>query len=130
MLVVNTTKSKFDHMIKTALLCVLRVVEIKRLKKNISLFYTTMIQNLREEWLILFAESKNSISIVNPPVTVICDDKFIMDYIFLVSNHGPTFLHYLSCISQVFIKYRLSFKFSKCDFFKPRVDFLGMIHPL
>ena len=75
-----------------------------------------MIQNLREEWLILFAESKNSISIVNPPVTVICDDKFIMDYIFLVSNHGPTFLHYLSCISQVFIKYRLSFNFSKCDF--------------
>ena len=127
MLVVDTIKSNFDHMIKTALLFVFRVAEIKRLKKNIPLFYTTMIQNLREEWLILFAESKNSISIINPPATVICDHKIIMDDIFLFYNHGPTFLHYLSCISQVFIKYRLSFKFSKCEYFNTRVDFLGMI---
>ena len=93
--------------------------------KNALAFYTAMMQTLRKEWLILFAEMKNSISIINPPTTIICDDKFIMNDILLFSNHNPTLLHYFSCIFQVFTKYRLSSKLSKCDFLKPRVECFG-----
>ena len=48
-----------------------------------------------------------------------------MDDILLFSNHDPTLLHYFSCISQVFTKYRLSFKLFRCEFFKPRIEFIG-----
>ena len=47
--------------------------------KNAPSFYTAMMQSLREKLLILFAETKNSISILNPPSTIICDEKIIMD---------------------------------------------------
>ena len=42
-----------------------------------------MMQTLHEEWLILFAETKNNISIVNPPTTFICDDNIIMNDVLL-----------------------------------------------
>ena len=36
-------------------------------------------------------------------------------------------LHFfdISCVAQVFTKYRFSFKLTKCDFFKPHVEFVG-----
>ena len=43
----------------------------------------------------------------------------------LYSNHIYTFLHYFSCVTQVSTKYRLSFKLSQCDFFLPRVEYVG-----
>ena len=46
--------------------------------KNAPSFYTAMMQSLREKLLILFTETKNSISILNPPSTIICDEKIIM----------------------------------------------------
>ena len=54
-----------------------------------------------------------------------CDDKIIIDDILLYSNHVLTLLHYFSCVAQVFTKYRLSFKLTKCEFFKKRVEFVG-----
>ena len=42
-----------------------------------------MMQTLHEEWLILFAETKNNISIVNPPTTFNCDDNIIMNDVLL-----------------------------------------------
>ena len=41
----------------------------------------------------------------------------------IYSNHVPSLLHYLSCVIQVFTNCRLSFKPTKCDFFKERVEF-------
>ena len=93
--------------------------------KNAPSFYTVMMQSLREKLLILFAETKNSISILNPPSTIICDDKIIMDDIIPFSNHDPTLLHYFLYVSYVFTKYRFLFKLSKDDYFKPRVEFVG-----
>ena len=93
--------------------------------KNASAFYTAMMQILREEWLILFAETKITIPHSPLPSTLICDEKIIMDDILLYSNHIPSLIHYFACIAQVFTKYRLSFKLSKCDFFKLRVEFVG-----
>ena len=43
---------------------------------------------------------------------------------FLFSYHILTLLYSLSCVAQVFSKYRLSFKLSKCDFFKDRVEYV------
>ena len=63
--------------------------------------------------MILFTEINNSISTVNLPATIICDDKIIMDDILLFPNHDTTLIRYFSCISQVFTKYTLSFKLSK-----------------
>ena len=44
---------------------------------------------------------------------------------FLYSNHIPTLLHYFSCVSQVFTKYRLSFKLSKPDILLSRIEYAG-----
>ena len=93
--------------------------------KNAPAFYTTMIQILRKEWMFLFTKTKSTIPTSNLLSTLIGDDKIIMDDILLYSNHSSTLLHYFSCITQFFTKYRLSFKPSKCDFFKPRVEFVG-----
>ena len=63
-----------------------------------------MMQTLHEEWLILFAETKNNISIVNPPTTIICDDNIIMNDILLILT--MTLLFFI--ISHVSPKYLLS----------------------
>ena len=83
------------------------------------------MQTLRDNWLVLFNETKHSIIVENTPNTMIGDDKIVIDDILLYSNHIPTLLHYLSCISDIFTKYKLSFKLSKCDFLKSRVEFVG-----
>ena len=84
-----------------------------------------MMQSLRKEWLLLFADTKHLVRITQTTLTIRCDDKIIIDDILLYSNHIPTFLHYFSCVAQVFIECRLSFKLTKCDFFKQRVEFVG-----
>ena len=73
-----------------------------------------MMKILREEQLLLFAETKKHNPAIDLPSTLICDDKIIMDDILPYSDHSPTLLHYFSCIAQVFTKDRLSFKLSKC----------------
>ena len=93
--------------------------------KNSPAFYTAMMQSLRKEWLLFFTNTKHVISCDNVPNTLICNDKITIDDILLYSNHVPSLFHYLSCVIQVFTKYRLSFKLTKCDFFIPRVEFVG-----
>ena len=92
--------------------------------KNTPDFYTVMMQPLRKVWFLLFTDMKHIITIYPDPVTIICNYNIIIDENFLYSNHVPTLLHYFSCAAQVFSKYRLSFKLTKCDFLKPRVVFV------
>ena len=80
---------------------------------------------LRDDWLTLFYETKHNIIVEDAPDTIIYNDKIIINNILLFSNHIPTLLHYFSCIATAFTKYRLSFKLSKCDLFKSRVEFVG-----
>ena len=80
------------------------------------------MQILRKDWIPLFAETKSTILISNLPSTLICDDKIIIDDILPYFNHIPILLRYFSFIAQVDKKYRFSFKLSRCDFFKPRVE--------
>ena len=84
-----------------------------------------MIQSLRKEWLLLYADTKHLTHLDSVPVTIICNEKIIIDDILLYSNNVNTLIHYFSCVYQVFTMYRLSFKLTKCEFFKPRVEFVG-----
>ena len=93
--------------------------------KNAPAFYTAMMQFLRDEWILLFNETRHIISLINSPAKVIYNDRIIIDDILLFSNHTPTFLYYFSCVTRVFTKYRLSFKLSKWDFFKDRMECVG-----
>ena len=83
------------------------------------------MQSLRKEWLLLYADTKHLIHFDSVHVTIICNEKIIIDDILLYSNNVNTLIHYFSCVAQVFTKYRLSFKLTKCEFFKPRVEFVG-----
>ena len=84
-----------------------------------------MTQFFRADWIVLFNETKQTIKLFDSPSTIICNDRIIIDDILLFSNHIPTLLHYFSCVAQVFTKFRLSFKLSKCDFLKGRVEYVG-----
>ena len=90
-------------------------------------FYTAMIQSLRKEWLLLYADTKHPIHLDSAPVTIICNEKFIIDDILLYSNNANTLIHYFSCVAQVFIKYRLSFKLTNMIFSNLELNSLDMI---
>ena len=93
--------------------------------KNAPAFYTAMMQIICDDWITLFNEIRHSIVDEHAPDIIVCDDKIVIDDILLYSNHIPTLLHYFSCVAKFFTKFRLSFKLSKCNFFKSRVEFVG-----
>ena len=72
----------------------------------------------------MFNETKQT-KLTDSPSTIICNNRIIINDILLFSNHIPTFLHYFSCVAQAFTKFRLSFKLSKYDFLKDRVEYIG-----
>ena len=94
-------------------------------QKNVPAFYTAIMQFLRTDRAVLFNETKYTIKLSDSPSSIICNDRIIIDDILLLSNHIPTLLHYFYCVVQVFTKFRLSFKLSKCDFLKDRVVYVG-----
>ena len=93
--------------------------------KNTPAFYTAMMQFLRTDWTVWFNETKQTIKLSDSPSTIIYNGRVIIDDILLFSNHIPTLLHYFSCVAQVFTKFCLSLKLSKCDFLKNRVEYVG-----
>jgi hypothetical protein len=52
-------------------------------------------------------------------------NKNIMDNALIWSTNAMTSLHYFRCFCEIYKKYRLSFNPKKCDFFKPRFEWLG-----
>ena len=88
-------------------------------------FYTAMMHYLGMKWLLLYSDTKHLIHLDSTTITIICNDKIIIDDILLYSNNVNTLIRYFSCVVQVFTKYRLFFKLIKCEFFKPRVEFVG-----
>ena len=52
-----------------------------------------MMQSLRKEWLLLFADTKHVIRINSAPVSIVYNDNIIIDDILLYSNHVNTLLH-------------------------------------
>ena len=93
--------------------------------KNAPAFYTAMMKILHDESVILFHSTKECVP-SDPSISkIFWDSKTIINDTLIFFNHIPTLLHYFSCVAQVFTKYRLSFKMSKCDFFLPRVEYVG-----
>ena len=82
------------------------------------------MKSLRKAWLLLYADTKHLIHLDSAPVTIICNDKIVIDDILLYSNSINSLIHYFSCVAHVFTKHHLSFNLTKCEFFKPRVEFV------
>ena len=60
---------------------------------NAPSFYTAMMHSLRKEWLLLHVDTKHLIHLDSAPVTIICNDKIIIDDILLYSNNVNTLIH-------------------------------------
>ena len=45
---------------------------------NAPVFYTAMIQFLRDDWILLFEETKHTIVMENTPWYIVCDDRIII----------------------------------------------------
>ena len=75
-----------------------------------------MMQSLQKEWLLLYVDTKHLIHLDSAPVTIICNEKNIINDILLYSNNVNTLINYLSCVAQVFTEYRLSFKLKNAFF--------------
>ena len=69
------------------------------------MFYAAMMQSLCKELLILFVDTKDVIPFDTVPLIIICNDKIIINYALLYSNHVPTFLNYffvsLKCLPNI-----------------------------
>jgi hypothetical protein len=85
---------------------------------NAPAVYTAMICTLKTEYNALFNERY-------PTEEPIVGNKNIMDDALIWSTDAMTSLHYFRRFCEVYKKYRLSFNPKKCDFFKPRFEWLG-----
>ena len=88
MLVLVTTRFECSRLIKKNQHSLRRMVKKKTFKvmpfglKNAPAFYTAMMQFLRDEWILLFNETRHIILLTNSPAKVICNDRVIIDDIF------------------------------------------------
>ena len=64
----------------------------------------------------MFVDTKNFIPIDIVDIIIICNDKITIDDILFYFNYVPTLLRSFSFVAQVFTKYHLSFKLTKCNF--------------
>ena len=106
---------------------------------NAPSFYTAMMKNLKDEWDNLFIiRMKAMETFQNKDVFVtaakeimigreklISGSKVIIDDILLWCTNKELILTYLECVCAVFKKYRVSFRLDKCDFLKPRIEYVG-----
>ena len=68
--------------------------------KNTPAFYTVMIKPLRKECLLLFVDTKHVISCDTVPITLICNNKIIINDKLLYSNHAPSLLQYFPVLPK------------------------------
>ena len=85
------------------------------------------MQSWRKEWLLLYSDTKYLIHLNSDPVTIICNDKIIIDDILLYFNSVNTLIHYFSSVTQVFTKYRLSFKLTNMNFSNLELNSLDIV---
>ena len=89
--------------------------------------YTVMMQTLRKEYIVLFAEIRYSISITTSSTTMIRDKKIIINDILIVSINIPTLLHYFICVAQVFTNTDCLLNYPSASFAKHMLSSLVMI---
>ena len=107
---------------------------------NAPSFYTAMMHNFQTEWDNLFLLRLKSLPSIHPsqPVHINHDGtvttnasplnfgcKVIIDDILLWCSDSTLLVLYFSCVCEIFQKYRVSFKLSKCEFMTERVEYVG-----
>ena len=106
---------------------------------NALTFYTAMMRNFKEEWDNLFLAEMSKLTDYmgrkiskNQDGAIFVDGKrltagsrSIIDDILIWSSHKELVLMYFECVCRVFVKYRASFKLSKCFFLQERVEYVG-----
>ena len=106
---------------------------------NAPSFYTAMMKNFKDEWDALFSQTVLALgTFEDEQITLsaaqelligsrklISGSKVIIDDIILWCDIKLLLLTYFDCVCQVFLKYRVSFRLDKCEFLKPRVEYVG-----
>jgi hypothetical protein len=86
--------------------------------------YTAMMFELREEWMSLFLKCHPE------HAKFVADSRTIIDDILNWSTDPDALLDLFECICIVFLKYRVSFRLDKCEFFKDLSSISVMISRL
>ena len=106
---------------------------------NAPTFYTAMMRNFKEEWDCLFVERLQKLgSIAAEPIVaesisniyvgkskLVAGSRAIIDDILLWCSDKSLLLLYFRAVCDVFKKFRVSFKLSKCHFLADRVEYVG-----
>ena len=106
---------------------------------NTPTFYSAMMKSMKDEWDDLFILRLQELSHVGGEevvvtttmeiyvgsVKVVSGTIIVIDDILLWCSNVLLIRIYLECICKMFRKYRVSFCLDKCDFFKPRIEYVG-----
>ena len=106
---------------------------------NAPTFYTAMMKNFKDKWDNLFAISMLALgSFENAAINIyvaqtlilsgkklIYGSKAIIDDVLLWCDAKSLLILYFEYVCTLFLKYRVSFRLDKCEFMKPRVEYVG-----
>ena len=104
--------------------------------KNAPAFYTAMMKTFQEEWNAAFDSTfvdppnpqdllDNTSGSRKLPIRTVFGSRIAIDDILLYGTNVYQLLRYFASVATIFVKYRLSFKLAKCNFFSKRVEYLG-----
>jgi hypothetical protein len=81
--------------------------------------YTAMMFELKGEWLSLFCERHPEHHVI------VADNRIIIDDILNWCTDPEVLVDLFECICIVFLKYRISFRLDKCEFFVDIFEYVG-----
>ena len=95
---------------------------------NAPAVYTCMMFSMRREWTALFEEKFPSINAADVRIDlslIQVGDRQVVDDILLYCNDPFVLILFFDCVCAIFVKYRISFNPSKCEFFLKRLEWIG-----
>ena len=106
---------------------------------NAPSFYSEIMNSIKDEWYSLFlTRMQELLHIAGEDITVITTMEvhiggenlvtrtcIIIGNILLWCGNISALFVYFECICRVFTQYQVIFRFDKCDFLKPRIEYVG-----
>ena len=95
---------------------------------NAPAIYTCMMFSMRREWTALFEEKFPSLKAADVSIDlslIQVGDRQVVDDILLYCNDPYVLILFFDCVCAIFVKYRISFNPSKCEFFLKRLEWIG-----
>ena len=68
--------------------------------RNAPILYTIIMHCLRDVWILLFKETKYNIVMNTSLLYIVCDDRIIIDDMFLFSNIIRTILYFFRMLYE------------------------------